>query len=135
MAWIGPVMAAKKAEEERQLEEEMLGYQEDEVSQDWEFKIVRSATGAFSSRRTFERLVTEESEAGWELLEKLDDKRVRFKRHTSARLKDYLLPEEVDPYRTAYGMSEGVMVLVIIGVILTSVFVVLSLFAAAGLLH
>ncbi|MBN1964461.1 MAG: hypothetical protein JW910_07430 [Anaerolineae bacterium] len=124
MGWIGGVAAASAAaaaEAERQLEEEMLGYGEDEITGEWEFKIVRSTMGAFDNRKTFARLVAAEAEAGWELLEKLDDKRVRFKRHTSARLKDYLLPDDVDPYRTAFGMGESTLVWIVLGLTLAGV--------------
>jgi hypothetical protein len=37
------------------------------------------------------------------MLEKFDDSRIRFKRPRSARARDVLLPEGVDPYRTQYG--------------------------------
>jgi 1,4-alpha-glucan branching enzyme len=56
---------------------------------------------------------------GWELLEKLDDGRVRFKRPVSARRRDGMLPRGVDPYRTRYGMSEGLLAFwIIAGVLL-----------------
>jgi hypothetical protein len=49
------------------------------------------------------QLIEEEARAGWVMLEKFDDRRVRFKRPRRARSKDVLLPPDVDPYRTRYG--------------------------------
>ena len=50
------------------------------------------------------------------MVEKFDDNRIRFKRPISAQRKDPTLPPGIDPYRTTYGMGEGTMVLVILGV-------------------
>ena len=75
----------------------------DYTQNDWEFKIVRSDSGAFRKPEVLERLIEEEAQAGWVMLEKFDDNRVRFKRPRSARSRDDLLPDGVDPYRTRYG--------------------------------
>jgi hypothetical protein len=61
--------------------------------------------------------VLEESRAGWVLVEKFDDGRLRFKRPVTAREKDAQLPAGVDPYRTRYGMNEADVALLIIGAI------------------
>ena len=81
----------------------MTGYTEDALKGDWEFKIVRSDSGAFRKPKVLEKLLEEESRAGWVMLEKFDDNRIRFKRPRSARTRDDFLPEGVDPYRTRYG--------------------------------
>jgi hypothetical protein len=81
----------------------MTNYTSDELQQDWEFKIVRSNTNAFRNTQVFQALVEEEALAGWELLEKLDDNRVRFKRRSDKRRRDQSLPPGIDPYRTQYG--------------------------------
>ncbi|MCL1471669.1 hypothetical protein [Argonema antarcticum] len=71
----------------------------------WEFKIVRSNRDLFRDPVVFQRLCDEEGEAGWILLEKLDDRRVRFKRPVA--LRDLIKPERLkfDPYRCHYGSS------------------------------
>ena len=82
----------------------MTTYTQDDLTDDWEFKIVRSESGAFRNPKVLNKLIEEEAQAGWVMLEKLDDSRVRFKRPRSARVKDTYLPEGVDPYRTHYGV-------------------------------
>jgi hypothetical protein len=53
--------------------------------------------------------------AGWELLEKFDDNRLRFKRRVDERKNDRHL--DIDPYRTNIGMNEGKMVIAILGIV------------------
>ena len=85
----------------------------------WEFKIMRSATGAFKDPRVFQITVQQESLGGWELLEKFDDERVRFRRPVSARNNDANLPRGYEPYRTQVGISEGALVIyIILGIVL-----------------
>ncbi len=71
----------------------------------WEFKILRSPQDLFRDSAIFRRVLEEEAVAGWILLEKLDDRRLRFKRPIAMRevLRADLLP--IDPYRTSYGQS------------------------------
>ncbi len=71
----------------------------------WEFKIVRANRELFRDPGVFQRLCKEEAEAGWIMLEKLDDRRVRFKRPIA--LREILQPDYLpyDPYRTHYGSS------------------------------
>jgi hypothetical protein len=107
--------AAARRKKELEEEEEMTDYTGDELDKGYEFKIVRSATGAFKKPQTLRQVIEEEGRAGWTLLEKFDNDRLRFKRPVSAREKDAALPEGIDPYRTAYGMSEGMLVFLIIG--------------------
>ncbi len=71
----------------------------------WEFKIVRANRELFRDPTHFKRLCDEEAQAGWILLEKLDDRRIRFKRPIALRdiiKTDYLT---IDPYRSHYGSS------------------------------
>ncbi len=77
--------------------------QQDPRLMGWEFKIVRANRDLFRDPRVFQQLCTEEAEAGWILLEKLDDRRVRFKRPIAMR--QVINPEFLafDPYRTHYG--------------------------------
>ncbi|MEG3900634.1 hypothetical protein QUB19_00175 [Microcoleus sp. B4-C5] len=69
----------------------------------WEYKIVRASNDLFRNPAIFHKLCGEEAEVGWILLEKLDDRRVRFKR--SIALRDAPMPNlpTFDPYRTHYG--------------------------------
>ena len=101
--------AAIHAERERKRQEEeeekMTTYNNDELENSWEFKIVRSDSGVFRKPEALQALMDEEAMAGWEILEKLDDGRVRFKRPKSARNNDFSLPPGIDPYRTRYGRS------------------------------
>lgn len=140
MAWIGGVTgataaasaaAAKRRQEEE--EEDMTPYTPEERAGDWEFKIVRSMGYAFGDREKLKQVVKEEAEAGWVLVEKFDDQRLRFKRPASARAGDALLPADVDPYRTSIGMSGSTVTAVILGVTaLVGVLVVILVMVAAS---
>ena len=103
------VIAAAAAEQARQRllqeEEELTPYSEHDLSEDWEFKIVRSGTSAFRKPEEFAKLLEDEGRFGWVLLEKLDDARVRLKRRVGSRGKAPLGGQEADPYRSVYGMS------------------------------
>lgn len=108
--------AAQEKKKKEQEEEEMTRYTREELDDDWEFKIVRSTTGAFKKRAVVEQVKAEEAAAGWVMIEKFDDNRIRFKRPLSAQRNDAALPRGIDPYRTTYGMGEGTIALVILGV-------------------
>jgi hypothetical protein len=117
--------AAAAAKRRRQMllaeeEESMTPYTQDDLNNDWEFKIVRSAAGAFRKPEVLNTLIEEEAQAGWVMLEKFDDYRVRFKRPCSARAKDAYLPAGADPYRTHYGVSitRPAVISVILGIVL-----------------
>ena len=103
----GGAAAAAAARRRRMMhaeeEEGMASYTQEDLSNDWEFKIVRSESGAFRKPEVLRKLIEEEARAGWVMLEKFDDRRVRFKRPRSARTRDALLPPGVDAYRTRYG--------------------------------
>jgi hypothetical protein len=94
--------AARRREQQRE-EEQMSGYNKEDL-EGWEFKIVRSATRKFSKPEIVRQLCAEEAKAGWEMLEKFDDRRIRFKRRTDNRAGDSYL--RTDPYRTQIGISE-----------------------------
>ena len=107
--------AAKKKKQEK--EEETMGYNQEELENDWEFKILRSASGKFKKYETVEQVKAEEAVAGWVIVEKFDNNRIRFKRPRKAMENDVHLPPGVDPYRINYGMSEGIMALSMMAVI------------------
>jgi hypothetical protein len=114
------VAAAEKHRREQEEEEgEMTGYTREELSEDWEFKIVRTSMPVFQNRERLRKLIEEEARAGWVMVEKFDDQRVRFKRPRSAREQDAMLPPEVDPYRTQYGaLGSQVVIGLVIGLLL-----------------
>lgn len=111
----------------------MTAYRDKDLG-DWEFKIMRSVMGAFKDPRVLQNIVQQESLGGWELLEKFDDERIRFRRPISARNNDATLPRGYDPYRTQVGISEGGLVLWIIMGIALVVGGVLATLAWYGLL-
>lgn len=69
----------------------------------WEFKILRANRNLFRNYQTLQQVCAEEAKAGWILLEKLDERRLRFKRPMG--LRDLIRPEalKIDPYRCQYG--------------------------------
>ncbi|MDX2098510.1 MAG: hypothetical protein SFW36_12100 [Leptolyngbyaceae cyanobacterium bins.59] len=99
----------------------------------WEYKIVRAHRELFRNPAMLHRLCKEEAEAGWLLLEKLDDRRVRFKRPIAMR--EIIRPEHLshDPYRCHFGPSSNVGAwlgaLAFLGVTLTSAYLGYALVA------
>lgn len=92
-----------------------------EAQTGWEFKILRSNGNAFSNRKTLKRVCAEENHTGWVLLEKLDDRRLRFRRPIAARAKDRLA--KINPYRSHYGLSPGAatFITVVVSMVVLSV--------------
>jgi hypothetical protein len=82
----------------------MTSYTPEEIASGWEFKIVRSATGGFKRTEFLQRVLEEEKRAGWTLVEKFDNSRVRLKRPVSARASDG--SGAIDAYRSHVGISE-----------------------------
>ena len=72
-------------------------------------------SGRFRKYEIVQALCTEESKAGWEMVEKFDNNRIRFKRRTENRTKDQYL--DFDPYRTSMSTMSGQKVMLIIGLI------------------
>jgi hypothetical protein len=68
---------------------------------DWKFKMLRSATAKFRDPVWLRTVLEEEARAGWTLVEKFDDARLRLKRPASARTGDAALPLDVG--RTSVG--------------------------------
>ena len=107
----------------------MTTYQPQDLSGDWEFKILRSPTGSFGNPRKLKEALDQEAKAGWALVEKFDNSRIRLKRPVSARSGDGALG--FDPYRTNFGLSEGrfalTLVVLIFGMLLLIFAVVFKL--------
>ena len=121
--------AAAKRRAEEQEEEEMTTYGSDDLQRDWEFKIVRATTAVFRNPRNLQRLLEEEGRAGWVLVEKFDNMRIRLKRPRSARANDATLPAGVDPYRVHYGMQPGAFAVLLVVMILAFVAVLMGFIA------
>lgn len=94
--------AAAKLAQQMKEEEAMTKYSSEDL-EGWEFKIVRSGSGKFRNQEAIQKLCREEALAGWEMLEKFDDYRIRFKRKTDMRA--ISSHREIDPYRTYVGMN------------------------------
>jgi hypothetical protein len=109
-----------KMQQELQEEEQLTRYDSTppaEQAKGWEFKILRTSGNGFRGSKTLRRVCQEESQAGWILLEKLDNHRLRFRRPLSAREQDHLC--SIDPYRCYYGLPEELeTLLTIAGVLL-----------------
>jgi len=103
-------------------EEKMTAYNSDDL-EGWEFKIVRSNTSKFKKYEVVKQICDEESRAGWELVEKFDNNRLRFKRRVEKRADDQYL--DTDPYRTQVGIGGGQVGALIAGAILLTAGVVL----------
>jgi hypothetical protein len=125
------IEAKRKKEQE---EEELTTYRKEELEQGWEFKILRSATNQFRDPAVFAKAVETERLGGWELVEKFDDERVRFRRPVAARNNDAMLPAGYNPYRTTHGMSEGMLAVWIIGIIFVGMALLFGGLAVAGVL-
>lgn len=120
----GAVAAAAERRRRYHEEEEVARYTDGELEGGWEFKILRSNTGAFGKPAVLRKVCEEEARAGWILLEKFDNERLRFKRPASARAGDAAL--SIDPYRSYYGIGTGAFV----ALILSAVFAVIILIVA-----
>jgi len=121
--------AAAAARRRREEEEAMTAYTHADLTEGWEFKILRSATGQFRNPDPLRQALEEEARAGWVLMEKFDNQRVRLKRPAAARAGDAALG--FDPYRTSYGMGEGTLAFIIIGSIIGSISLLLVIIFAA----
>ena len=121
--------AAEKARQMREEEEELTPYSPTDLAQDWEFKIVRSAMGSFRNPAFLQRVLDDEARAGWVLVEKFDNTRIRLKRTALARERDGKL--DFDPYRTEAGPSQLMIALIAIGIAL-GILLALVLVAAIG---
>lgn len=110
--------AAARRQLERQEEEKLTQYTQEDLENEWEFKIVRALGAAFRKPEKLRRLIEEEAQAGWVMVEKFDNQRVRFKRRIKMREKDADLPRDVDPYRTYIGADDSFKVALIVGAVI-----------------
>jgi hypothetical protein len=122
----GAITAAAARKRLQEEEEQMTAYNKDDLD-GWEFKIVRSDTGRFRNSRFIQEICQQEARAGWEMLEKFDNSRVRFKRRIERRGTDSHL--EIDPYRTSVGLS-GRPLMIVIAAIAFAVAMIAALLGA-----
>jgi hypothetical protein len=120
--------AAAAARRLRREEEDMTRYNADDLD-GWEFKIVRASTRKFRDHKAVQKLCEEEARAGWELVEKFDDYRVRFKRRIEKRAGDRHL--DIDPYRTQVGIGQNSLGLAVAGTVALLVGIGLLIFFLA----
>lgn len=124
-ASIAAAVAKRKAKLQRE-EEAMAKYNSEDLG-GWEFKIVRANTKRFKKRETVKQLCEEEARAGWEMVEKFDDYRIRFKRKVEHRSRDQYL--DFDPYRSEVGTTSGAIVagvLIALGVLIAGAVILIS---------
>ena len=99
---------AAQAEKRRMREEEAMAQYKSDDLDGWEFKIVRANTRKFRNTEQIEKVRQEEAQSGWELVEKFDDSRLRFKRRVERRSMD--IHSQGDPYRSQIGPNPGLWV-------------------------
>jgi len=93
-----------------------------------EYKIVQSTTPHFANPENLARVLKEEAESGWTLIEKLDNYKIRLQRDISHRAND--ANRSLDPYRVQVGPS----VLLTYGVAAAlTLLAVLAIFKLVGL--
>jgi hypothetical protein len=105
----------------------MTGYTPEELASGSEFKILRSATSAFRRPEFLKQVLDEEKDAGWTLVEKFDNSRIRLKRPASARTGGS--STTLDPYRSYVGISETALALRIAAAVVIVLAVVIGAIA------
>jgi len=68
-----------------------------------EYKIIQSTTPHFANPQNLARVLGEEAQAGWALIEKFDNFKIRLQRDIKHRSDDH--NRSVDPYRCQVGPS------------------------------
>ena len=122
----------QRIKEMQEEEERMTRYNPEELDSDWEFKIIRSYSPVFRKPNFLQQVLLEEAQAGWQMLEKLDDTRIRLKRPAAAKRRDSMLPPGIDPYRTQIrGNPAKLLVLLGVTVMLALGVVFFALFAGS----
>jgi hypothetical protein len=118
MGWIAGIAALAKhnreaAEQKAKIEQLRAGDPTDR----YEYKVLRSQWSTFGKPERLNRVLDEESSAGWELPHKLDSSRIMLRRLRPARSADALLPPGVDPYRTMAERSGSAVLMVVVAVL------------------
>lgn len=124
-------IAAAAAKKKRQEEEKRAGYNSDDLN-GWEFKIVRANTRKFKNTEYIEQVKQEEARAGWHLVEKFDDYRLRFKRRVEKRTMDQHLNQEIDPYRTNLGSGAWPIIGILFGIFVVAMGALVAIGSRVG---
>ena len=110
--------AAAEREKVRRREEEelMTGYRPEDLSGNWQFKIVK---GTFKTQKQLDLVLQEQAEFGWTMVEIFDQNRIRFKRPAAEAAQDEF--RDGNPYATVSkasgpGCTTMVLLLGIVGV-------------------
>jgi hypothetical protein len=118
--WVAmlPALVAAQRQQKRLREEEesKTPYTEEDLMNDWEFKILRDPLGRFGREAFRARILQEESAGGWQLVEVFDGARMRLKRPPSARAAGVTLPG-YDPYRLALRAPAGYAMNIVLGIL------------------
>jgi hypothetical protein len=122
-------VAAEIGEQQRTVEA-MSSKSMENPAGDWEFKMLRSATAKFRDPVWLRTILEEEARAGWTLVEKFDDARLRLKRPASARAGDAALP--FDARRTSVGPGQAY---VIVPLLLGSLALIGAVISLAAFFH
>ena len=77
--------AERERARRREEEEVMTGYTPEDLTEHWQFKIVK---GTYKTLRQIEAVQQEQAEFGWLLVEIFDQNRIRFKRSAGEAAKD-----------------------------------------------
>jgi hypothetical protein len=122
------VTAAARRRRERE-EELMTTYTPKDLAEGWEFKILRSTISGFRRPERLRAVLEEEARAGWTLVEKFDNCRIRLKRPSDARKNDASLDQ--DPYRTQTDALSPLVFWVALGIAVAGILIPLLLLAAS----
>jgi hypothetical protein len=104
--WFIIWIARKRRRAQHEEEETKTPYTEEDLMDDWEFKILRDSLSRFTRPSFLEKTLAAESQAGWQLVEVFDGGRVRLKRRASQRQNDAGLAG-IDPYRMQISIPKG----------------------------
>ena len=90
-----------------------------------EYKTIKAQTPLFADGKKMQEVLAVEAKAGWDLLEKEDNYRIKLHRDISHRSNDANL--DIDPYKTSVGVSSALtysltalFTIVIVSVILSA---------------
>jgi hypothetical protein len=86
----------------------------------YEFKILRSPSAHFGSPERLAKILGEERENGWELVEKLDNSRIRLARLCPSNR--FASANGIDPYRAVVGTSMLAVFAIACGVFAAAIF-------------
>lgn len=123
MAWLPAATAAAAAASRRREEEEAQvidGLLQKDSDGRYEYKVLRSSSGAFKRPDRRNQVLMEEARAGWDMALMLDNSRLILRRDKKMREQDFLSTPGIDPYRIEVDGNQAL-------------FIALALFLAMGI--